>query len=96
MTVHVDYQSLFQDSEEIRHLTGTPLLDLAPGHEGAEAQIPTPLEAVEAGPTPTFGSYHEGLEARDFNVMSHERVPANDGGLTLGQAVVALARHQDC
>ena len=31
----------------------------------------------------------ERLEARGFAVYRHRRVPANDGGLSLGQAVLA-------
>ena len=41
-----------------------------------------------------FRLVHEGLDGRGLHVLSHSKVPANDGGLALGQAVIALAAIQ--
>jgi hydrogenase maturation protein HypF len=34
----------------------------------------------------------DGLEERDFRVLTHRLVPPNDGGISFGQAAVAAAR----
>jgi len=35
---------------------------------------------------------HNLLENSGFTVYTHRQVPANDGGIALGQAVIAIAR----
>jgi len=38
-----------------------------------------------------LGGLIKALEGKKFEVFSHEQVPANDGGIALGQAVAAAA-----
>ena len=38
-----------------------------------------------------FALVHRGLESAGLTVLSHSKFPANDGGIALGQAVIALA-----
>ena len=41
-----------------------------------------------------FQLVHTSLEAKGLTVLSHSQYPANDGGISLGQAVIALANMQ--
>ena len=62
---------------QVREVTGLAQVALS----GGTFQNLLLLEAVTAG-----------LESAGFDVHRHHRVPANDGGISLGQAVVAAAR----
>lgn len=42
-----------------------------------------------------FQLVHRALEAEGLTVLSHSQYPANDGGISLGQAVIALANTQE-
>jgi hydrogenase maturation protein HypF len=42
-----------------------------------------------------LGNVTDQLEERGFTVLTHSRVPCNDGGISLGQAVVAAARDHE-
>jgi hydrogenase maturation protein HypF len=39
-----------------------------------------------------FEAMHGRLKGRGLDVLSHQHVPANDGGLALGQAIIAAVR----
>lgn len=41
-----------------------------------------------------FRLVHDGLRAAGLAVLSHADIPANDGGIALGQAVIAAAQRQ--
>jgi len=63
-------------------------------HPGA---APLPRVALSGGVFQNrilFERVAQGLEAQGFAVLTHARVPCNDGGLALGQAVIAAARLQ--
>ncbi|MFN2388168.1 MAG: carbamoyltransferase HypF [Actinomycetota bacterium] len=70
-------RALFDVSENLRGQEGLGTVALS----GGTWQNLFLLERVRAG-----------LEARGFEVLIHHRVPPNDGGISLGQAVVANAR----
>lgn len=56
---------------------------------------PLPLVALSGGVFQNrvlFERVLSGLEAKGFTVLTHHQVPCNDGGLALGQAVIAAAR----
>lgn len=65
--------------ERARELTGIKTAALS----GGVFQNLLLLEKVEAG-----------LKAKDFRVLRHHLIPPNDGGICLGQAVVAMAKIQ--
>lgn len=43
-----------------------------------------------------FSRLFQKLKLRGFNVHSHKKVPCNDGGISLGQAVIANERYRTC
>ena len=56
---------------------------------------PLPLVALSGGVFQNrvlFERVLSELQAKGFTVLTHQQVPCNDGGLALGQAVIAAAR----
>jgi hydrogenase maturation protein HypF len=41
-----------------------------------------------------LSAFEERLSEKGFRVLAHHQVPANDGGVSLGQAVVANAQEK--
>lgn len=62
---------------------------------GAEAPVGVILTGGCFQNRVLFDRVSSGLAADGFRVWSHSRLPANDGGLSLGQAAVAAARWLD-
>jgi len=87
---------------------GTPAIALSFHHGLAEALVDTTRSLVGSGNTPAmssvalsggcfqnrilFETVAEKLRAAGLSVLTHADVPANDGGLALGQAAIGAAR----
>ncbi|CAN5759958.1 carbamoyltransferase HypF [soil metagenome] len=88
---------------------GVPVADLAAEFHGAviRATVRAAAGCAVAAGVATIGltggvfvnrllldGIRAGLRDRGFEVLTHRVVPCNDGGLALGQAVIAAAAHQ--
>lgn len=71
------------------------IVNMADYLAGIESQQLTGTIALSGGVFQNrilFEHVKRGLQKRGFTVLNHSLVPANDGGIALGQALIALAR----